>query len=166
MKLVNMRSNNEKNLTNKFLLLSQSLLSGITYLGIPTEVYRQGSQYFAVCISSLILGVLIAYVVIPHFNNLQISSSYEFLELRFTKSIRVLAASLYIISLIMYIPVVIYVPALACAQVTGYGVHTLTPIFSIVCITYTSMVSLVDLYSFRMIRYLTLKMKRYIRLTG
>ncbi|XP_011496756.1 PREDICTED: sodium-coupled monocarboxylate transporter 1-like [Ceratosolen solmsi marchali] len=116
-----------------------SLLSGITFLGIPTEVYLHGSQYFTVCISAFILGPIIAYIVIPHFNKLQISSSYEYLELRFTQSIRTLAASLYIISLFVYMPVVIYVPALAFSQVTGFSVHAITPIFSLVCITYTSM---------------------------
>lgn len=78
----------------------------------------------------------------PVFYDLQLASSYEYLELRFSKNIRSLASFLYIISLMLYIPIVIYVPALAFSQVTGYSVHVITPIFSLVCITYTTMVSI------------------------
>ena len=110
-------------------------------MGIPTEVYLHGSQYFASTIAALIIGLISAYVTMPVFHKLRVSSCYEYLEMRFSKSARTFASTLYIISLFMYIPIVVYVPALAFSQVTGYSVHAITPVFSIVCITYTSMVS-------------------------
>lgn len=40
-----------------------------------------------------------------------------------------------------WLPIVIYVPALAFNQVTGVNVHLITPIVCIVCIFYTCVVS-------------------------
>jgi len=40
---------------------------------------------------------------------------------------------------VAYLPIVIYVPALAFNQVTGIGVHTITPIVCIICVFYTSL---------------------------
>ncbi|XP_058797264.1 sodium-coupled monocarboxylate transporter 2-like [Phymastichus coffea] len=116
-----------------------SFLSGITYLGVPTEVYLHGSQYIITVFSSLAIGAVAAYLILPVFYNLRLSSCYEYLELRFSKNVRNFTSILYIAQLLWYIPVVIYVPALAFSQVTGYNLHVITPILSIVCIIYTSM---------------------------
>ncbi|XP_014207706.1 sodium-coupled monocarboxylate transporter 2-like [Copidosoma floridanum] len=116
-----------------------SLLSGITFLGVPTEVYLYGCQYFLTVFNTIATGALTAYVFIPVFYNLQISSTYEYLELRFSRATRRFASVLYVISLSMHLPIVIYVPALAFSQATGYNLHLITPLLCIVCITYTSM---------------------------
>lgn len=117
------------------------MLSGITFLGIPTEVYLHGSQYVISVFGNVAACVTFAYVIIPLFYELQFSSIYEYLELRYSKFTRIFASALYTISLLMYIPIVIYVPALAFSQVTGHNVHTITPVFSFVCIFYTTIVS-------------------------
>lgn len=41
---------------------------------------------------------------------------------------------------VLYLPIVIYVPALAFQQVTGVAVHTITPIVCLICIFYTGLV--------------------------
>lgn len=117
-----------------------SFLSGITFLGVPTEVYLHGSQYYITAVAALLIGIISAHLILPVFYNLQVSSCYEYLELRFSKNLRTLASVLYIITLFIYIPIVVYAPALAFSQVSGYSVHVITPVFCIVCITYTSMV--------------------------
>ncbi|OXU29062.1 hypothetical protein TSAR_015177 [Trichomalopsis sarcophagae] len=116
-----------------------SLLSGITFLGVPTEVYFHGCQYFLTIINTIFNGLITAYVFMPVFYKLQIASIYEYLELRFSRRIRSFASTLYILSLLVYVPIVIYVPALAFSQVTGFSVHLISPALSIICITYTSM---------------------------
>ncbi|KAL7297899.1 hypothetical protein TKK_0008920 [Trichogramma kaykai] len=116
-----------------------SLLSGITFLGIPTEVYFHGAEFVNTAIPAILNSLISAYIFMPTFYHLQLASSYEYLELRFSRLIRLLASGLYVVSLLLYIPLVVYVPALAFSQVTGYSIHTITPVFSIVCITYTTM---------------------------
>lgn len=115
-----------------------SHVSGITLLGVPAEVYMYGTQYLAVLFTTVICTILIVYFYLPVFYKLQLTSLYEYLELRFSHGTRMLASFIFAISLLLYIPVVIYVPALAFNQVTGISVHSITPIVCLVCIFYTS----------------------------
>uniref|UniRef100_A0ABD2X416 Sodium-coupled monocarboxylate transporter 1 n=1 Tax=Trichogramma kaykai TaxID=54128 RepID=A0ABD2X416_9HYME len=114
-------------------------VSGITLLGVPTEVYQYGSAYFLIVISIATTCVVTTYVFLPVFYKLQLESTYEYLELRFSRRIRSLASFLYIISLVMYIPIVVYVPALAFAQVTGYNLYVIIAVLCTICIAYTSL---------------------------
>lgn len=56
------------------------------------------------------------YVYLPVFYELQLTSSFTYLEKRFSKSVRSTASFVYAISVMIYIPIVIYVPALAFNQ--------------------------------------------------
>ncbi|KAJ8683303.1 hypothetical protein QAD02_019095 [Eretmocerus hayati] len=116
-----------------------SLLSGITFLGIPTETYVYGSQVLVGSFGYMLSCATSAYIFLPGFHDLKLCSCYEYLGLRFSRSVRTLASFLYTISLLLYIPIVIYVPSLAFSQVTGYKLHTIAPMFSLVCIIYTTM---------------------------
>jgi hypothetical protein len=48
---------------------------------------------------------------------LSLPFAFQYLQLRFNRSVRVMASVLFTISVLLYIPLVIYVPALA----FGYG---------------------------------------------
>ncbi|XP_015595246.1 sodium-coupled monocarboxylate transporter 1 [Cephus cinctus] len=119
--------------------LTASHVSGITLLGIPTEVYSYGTQYAVIIFASIFTCIINVCIFIPVFYELQIASTFEYLEMRYAKSIRILCSLLFTITLFLYIPIVIYVPALAFAQATGWGIHVITPVISIVCIIYTSL---------------------------
>ena len=119
-------------------------------------MYFQGSQYFASVLSALIIGLISVYLVMPVFHKLQLSSCYDYLELRFSKKVKIFACILYTISLFLYMPIVIYAPALAFSQVTGYSALIIAPIFCAVCIIYTSMVSNRLLFSNAKIRKLNI----------
>ncbi|KAL7288197.1 hypothetical protein TKK_0017749 [Trichogramma kaykai] len=116
-----------------------SLLSGITYLGVPTEVYLYGAFYAFTLINTCITGYLTAFVFMPLFYRLQIKSTYEYLELRFSRRIRRFASFLYILSLMVYVPIIIYVPSLAFAQVTDLKLSVVAPILCAICIVYTAL---------------------------
>ncbi|XP_046815869.1 sodium-coupled monocarboxylate transporter 1-like isoform X2 [Vespa crabro] len=121
------------------LSLIASFISGISLLGIPTEVYVYGTTYLFISFGLIITGFIMSKVFLPVFHDLKITSTYEYLERRFDKKIRLLGSFLFSISMIVYLPIVIYVPALAFNQVTGINVHIITPFVCIVCIFYTCM---------------------------
>uniref|UniRef100_A0A1B6D5M6 Sodium-coupled monocarboxylate transporter 1 n=1 Tax=Clastoptera arizonana TaxID=38151 RepID=A0A1B6D5M6_9HEMI len=118
--------------------LISSHVSGITLIGVPSETYMFGTQYYAVIFVNIIVTLLIVYIFIPVFYKLQLNSVYEYLEMRFCHRVRVMASLIFAFYLLLYIPVVIYVPALAFNQLTGYSVHVITPIVSVICIFYTT----------------------------
>ncbi|XP_029174079.1 sodium-coupled monocarboxylate transporter 1-like [Nylanderia fulva] len=115
-----------------------SHVSGITLLGIPAEVFHHGTQYAMCVITATLTAIITSYIFLPVFYKLQLTSTFEYLEIRFARPVRILSSVLFTISLFMYVPIVIYVPAIAFAQVTNLSVHMITPILCIVCIIYTS----------------------------
>ncbi|KAH8359927.1 hypothetical protein KR093_009582, partial [Drosophila rubida] len=119
--------------------LVASFISGITLLGLPTEVYSYGIQYLYVAFGVIGMGFIMGIFYLPVFHDLNITSTYEYLELRFDRRLRMFGSIMFAIMNIAYLPIVIYVPALAFNQVTGVGVHTITPIVCIICVFYTSM---------------------------
>ncbi|XP_072761247.1 sodium-coupled monocarboxylate transporter 1-like [Anoplolepis gracilipes] len=115
-----------------------SHISGISLLGIPAEVLHHGTQYAVCIITATITAIITSYIFLPVFYKLQLTSTFEYLEVRFSRKVRLLSSVLFTISLLMYVPIVIYVPAIAFAQVTNLSIHVLTPVICIVCIIYTS----------------------------
>ncbi|XP_046396600.1 sodium-coupled monocarboxylate transporter 1-like [Ischnura elegans] len=121
------------------LSLISSFISGITLLGVPAEVYVYGTQF-----ATMLLGIVGATLgcglfFMPVFYGLQLTTSYEYLEVRFNRKVRILGSFLFLMNNLLYIPIVMYVPALALNQVTGVNLHLITPLVSLVCIFYTSL---------------------------
>jgi len=118
-----------------------SHVSGISLLGIPSEVYQYGTQYAACIFTSFICNFLVIVIYLPVFYKLQLTSNYEYLEIRFARPVRILASFLFSLSHVFYVPLIIYVSALAFSQATGINLHYVAPVICMVCIFYTTIVS-------------------------
>uniref|UniRef100_A0A6P7EZC1 Sodium-coupled monocarboxylate transporter 1-like n=1 Tax=Diabrotica virgifera virgifera TaxID=50390 RepID=A0A6P7EZC1_DIAVI len=96
--------------------LLASSVSGISLLGIPTEVYVYGIQYNYILGGFVIASILMGYIFLPVFQGLQLTSTYEYHERRFSKGVRLFGSLLFSIKMLSWLPLVIYVPALALNQ--------------------------------------------------
>lgn len=101
-------------------------------------MYKFGTQYSACVISGLIVTLALAYVYLPVFHELQTTSCYAYLEMRFNRKIRSIASSLFLLYCLLNIPVVVYAPAIAFSQVSGINLHLITPVICCICIFYTT----------------------------
>ncbi|XP_014209704.1 sodium-coupled monocarboxylate transporter 1-like isoform X2 [Copidosoma floridanum] len=117
--------------------LIASFISGISLLGTPTEIYVHGTSYLCIGLGVVMVGFIMSNVYLPVFHELRLTSTYEYLERRFDKRIRILGSVLFAIGIITWLPIVIYVPALAFNQVTGVSTMHTIPFVCIVCIFYT-----------------------------
>ncbi|XP_067122328.1 sodium-coupled monocarboxylate transporter 1-like [Centruroides vittatus] len=115
-----------------------SFMSAITLLGTPAEIYQYGTQYWIINLAFIIVMPATAYCYLPVYYNLNITSAYEYLELRFNRLIRTLGSSVFTIHMIMYMPIVLYAPALALSEVTGLNLWVSVLSIGIVCTFYTS----------------------------
>ena len=79
------------------------------------------------------------FIYLPVFYKLQITSTYEYLERRFDSTNRLFASILFTLGLFLYLPIVIYIPALAFSAATGISVYYITPLVCGVCIFYTTL---------------------------
>ncbi|XP_031619202.1 sodium-coupled monocarboxylate transporter 2-like isoform X2 [Contarinia nasturtii] len=117
--------------------LVASYISGVTILGTPAEIYNFGTQYWLIIIAIVFMGYTVSTVYLPVFTTLQVGSSYEYLELRFSSTVRTIASVMFVIDEILFLPIVLYVPALAFNQVTGANIYLISGIVCAVCVFYT-----------------------------
>jgi Na+/proline symporter len=107
-------------------------------MSIPAEMYANGTQYMIFIIPACLTGLALLHIYLPVFYELQLTSSFEYLEMRFDKSVRQTASLIYAISIIIFVPIIVYVPALAFSQVSGINLHIITFVTSLICVFYTT----------------------------
>ena len=120
------------------LSLLASFMSAITLLGTPSTMYLYGTQYWMIGPSYIFVCWAAAHVFLPVFYNLQITSIYEYLELRFNRSVRMLGCVTFLVQMVMYMGIVLYAPALALSAVTGMAWWISVLIIGSVCTLYTT----------------------------
>lgn len=118
--------------------LLASFFSAVTMLGTPADVYIHGVGYLTMAISGGIALPLVAAIYIPLFYRLRITSVFEYLEMRFNKSVRVYTAIVYIINMEVYMGIVLYGPSTALEAVTGMPFWLSMLVVGGICIIYTS----------------------------
>ncbi|XP_070835606.1 solute carrier family 5 member 6 isoform X3 [Chaetodon trifascialis] len=120
------------------LSLIASFQSAVAIIGVPAEVYTHGTQYWFIgC--AYILGLLIpAHVFIPVLYRLRLSSAYQYLELRFSKAVRICGTLTFIFQMVIYMGVCVYTPAFALNTVTGFELWGAVLATGLVCTLYTT----------------------------
>ncbi|KAM6895698.1 sodium-coupled monocarboxylate transporter 1 [Xenentodon cancila] len=121
------------------LSLTASFMSAITVLSNPAEVYRYGANIAFYGLAYLITMLVTSEVFLPVFYKLAITSTYEYLELRFNRTTRLLGTAFFIVQTILYTGIVIYAPALALNQVTGMDLWGAVISTGVVCTFYCTM---------------------------
>ncbi|XP_047116136.1 sodium-coupled monocarboxylate transporter 1-like [Schistocerca piceifrons] len=114
-----------------------SHISGTTLMGVPSEVYLYGGVYTWISVTIILFSIVTNFIFLPVFYELQLTSTYEYLERRFSRIIRVVASALFTLSLVLHMPLYVYMPAIALSQVSGVNVHWITPLVCVICIFYT-----------------------------
>uniref|UniRef100_A0A8C4IKQ5 Solute carrier family 5 member 6 n=1 Tax=Dicentrarchus labrax TaxID=13489 RepID=A0A8C4IKQ5_DICLA len=120
------------------LSLIASFQSAVAIIGVPAEIYTHGTQYWFIgC--AYVLGLLIpAHVFIPVLYRLRLSSAYQYLELRFSKAVRICGTLTFIFQTVIYMGVCVYTPAFALNAVTGFELWGAVLATGLVCTLYTT----------------------------
>ncbi|KAL8583175.1 hypothetical protein ACOMHN_046559 [Nucella lapillus] len=119
--------------------LTASFLSAVTVLGLPLEVYVNNTEYWLTGLG-LIVGALInAFVFMPVIYRLRLTSAYQYLEFRFSRTVRILGSLTFVLLMMMYMAIVMYAPALALSQVTGLSLEISILTTGLICTLYTAL---------------------------
>ncbi|KZC04500.1 PREDICTED: sodium-coupled monocarboxylate transporter 1-like [Dufourea novaeangliae] len=118
--------------------LAASFITAIELLGNPAEMYSQGTQFWMTCLAFLLVVPITSHLYLPVYMKLRLTSSYEYLNLRFDRHCRLLASGLYMMQMILYTSVAVYAPALALSHVTGLNTYIAVTLVYVVCIFYAS----------------------------
>jgi SSS family transporter len=96
-----------------------ALFSGISFLSGPAEVYKNGLGFAYVALAFFIATPFTAIWMMPRFFQSRYFTAYEFLEDRFSLSVRLLASGMFILRVSLWLGAATYAPALALEKVTG-----------------------------------------------
>lgn len=115
-----------------------TLLSAITFMAIPAKAFLTDWSYFMLNMTAILITPVIAFLFIPFFNKLKITTAYEYLEDRFNYAARAFGSLSFILFQLGRIGIVLLLPSLAISIVTGIPVDMSIVIMGVLCILYTT----------------------------
>jgi len=119
--------------------LMVTFMSAITLLGNPAEIYLYNTMFWWLCGAFFIAMIFAAVVFIPFFYNLGVLSTFEFLQMRFGKAVRISGCCVLITQTMLYMAFLLYAPSLALNAVTGLDLWGSVIGMGIVVTFYTSL---------------------------
>lgn len=112
--------------------------SAISMMAIPAKAYATNWLYFTKPLISVFMFALIAIFMVPLIRRLNITSVYEYLELRFNGTVRQLgSATGIVLQLVARMGITLYLPALALSAVSGVPLVLSIVIMGIISTVYT-----------------------------
>ncbi|KAK9712461.1 Sodium:solute symporter family [Popillia japonica] len=119
--------------------LMASFMSAVTLLGVSSENYVYGIQFVVINVAYVLCTPIVAYIYLPIFYNLQVTSAYEYLDRRFGKVARIAASLSYSVQMLLYQGIVLYAPALALEALTGLTKVAAILSVGLVCTFYSTL---------------------------
>lgn len=117
-----------------------AFLSAILILGTPAEVYTQGCEYWIYMFGMMLSCVFATIFFVPLLYPLRLTSSYEYLELRFkSKAAKLTGSVILIVMQLLYMGVCLYSPATALEAVTGFPEWASIVIGGVIALVYVAL---------------------------
>lgn len=116
-----------------------TMLSAITYMSYPAKAYATNWTYYPMLITILLMAFPVIKYYLPFFRKLNVTSAYEYLEVRFNVATRMMASALFIVFMIARMALVLYLPSLALTTVTGIDVYTCIILMGLITVVYCTM---------------------------
>ena len=112
-------------------------LSAITYISIPALVMKTNWAYFAGMVAAIPVVPVICRFVLPFYRQLDITTAYEYLEKRFSRSVRWLGSAAFIVFHLGRTAIVLVLPALALSEAAGLSIYTSILLMGLLSVIYT-----------------------------
>lgn len=116
-----------------------TMLSAITYMAIPAKSFATDWTYYPMLIMILLVSFPVIKYYLPFFRRLNVTSAYEYLQLRFNYTTRLMASILFISFMVARTALVLYLPSLALTTVTGIDIYICIILMGIVTVIYCTM---------------------------
>lgn len=115
-----------------------TLLSPISFLSLPGNSYKGSWILWWAQLGMLIAIPLTIKYFLPIYSRLEIDTAYHYLQKRFeSKNLRILGASMFIIYQLGRMSIIMYLPSIALAELTGIDVNILIVVMGVIAIIYS-----------------------------
>ena len=112
-------------------------LSAITFMAIPAKTFSTDWTLFFLLLTIIMISPIIIAWFLPFFRRLDLTTAYEYLEMRFNHTIRLLGSLVYVALQLGRLGIVLLLPSLALAVVTGIEVEVCILLMGVLSIFYT-----------------------------
>jgi len=115
-----------------------SLLSSLTYLSEPGEVWNSGvTQFFGKMLAIPVEMLFVIVFIVPFMMRFRFTSAYEYLEYRFSRSVRTLGVLLFMAMAVLWMGFVVFLSSRALAEVMHIDLLVVILTVGIVSTIYT-----------------------------
>ncbi|KAJ8277413.1 hypothetical protein GJAV_G00074900 [Gymnothorax javanicus] len=121
------------------LSLCASFMSAVQVLGVPSEAYRYGFKFLYMCLGQTLSSVFSAFLFVPVFYRLGITSTNQYLKMRYGRGMQLLGSFQFLVATLLYTGVVILAPALILNQATGLNMWASLLSTGAICTFYTTL---------------------------
>jgi SSS family solute:Na+ symporter len=111
--------------------------SAITFISTPGLAYENGMEFIQNYFGLPIAILIVCVVFIPIYYRLKVYTAYEYLEQRFDVRIRLITASLFMLSRGLAAGITIYAPAIIISVMLGWSLEFTILLVGILVIVYT-----------------------------
>ena len=113
-----------------------TMFSSITFMSVPAMAFSGDMSYFVISFGIPILALVTVKWYLPFFRRLNLTSAYEYLEVRFNLPCRLFASAAFILFMIARTAIVAYLPSLAICAVAGIDINLAIVVVTAVTILY------------------------------
>ncbi|MCA9154100.1 MAG: hypothetical protein KDA38_04905 [Planctomycetales bacterium] len=104
------------------LSIMATLLSALSYSGIPGAAYEAGYKFLILPVSVWLTLPIVSGFILPLYQRLEIYSVYEYLELRFDASVRFVSSVVFVVWRLLWMGGVLYAPCKVLVVAAGIDV--------------------------------------------
>lgn len=112
-----------------------TMLSSLTFTGLPSKAFSQDWVYLVGNLTIPVVAIVAVFVAMPFFRRIDATSAYEYLEKRFSRSVRVFGSGSFLMFHIFRMAVVM--------SLTGLALAVATPLTPVQCVLLMGVLSIV-----------------------
>ena len=113
-----------------------TMFSSITFMSVPAMAFSGDMSYFVIAFGIPIMALVTVRWYLPFFRKLNLTSAYEYLEVRFNLPCRLFASAAFVLFMIARTAIVAYLPSLALCAVTGVDINVAIAVVTLITIVY------------------------------
>lgn len=100
-----------------------TMFSSITFMSVPAMAFSGDMSYFVISFGIPVMAYVTVKWYLPFFRRLNLTSAYEYLEVRFNLPCRLFASAAFVLFMVARTAIVAYLPSLALCAVTGIDIN-------------------------------------------
>jgi solute:Na+ symporter, SSS family len=112
-------------------------LSAITFMAIPAKTFATDWSYFMLNMTIFLVAPVIVFVFIPFYRKMNITTAYEYLEVRFNLAVRLIGSLSFILFQVGRMGVILFLPSIALNLVSGIDIFLCIGLMGVISLVYT-----------------------------